>query len=172
MNIFLVGYMGSGKSTVGKQLSAILDFNFVDFDNLIEEKEAATISTIFKNKGEVYFRKQEYKYLLELFKYDNRVVSLGGGTPCYGNNMERIKAHDNVVTVYLKAKIPTLVDRLILEREKRPLITHIEERDSLTEFVGKHLFERSEFYLKSDLVIDVDDLSPEEVVSQIVASLF
>ncbi|RSK39362.1 shikimate kinase [Mangrovimonas spongiae] len=172
MNIFLVGYMGSGKSTIGKQLSAILDFNFLDFDNLIEEKEDAIISTIFKNKGEVYFRKQEYKYLLELFKYDNHVVSLGGGTPCYGHNMEQIKAQDNVVTVYLKAKIPTLVDRLILEKEKRPLISHIDDRASLTEFVGKHLFERSKFYLKSDLVIDVDDLSPEKVVNQIVALLF
>ena len=92
MKIVLSGYMASGKSAVGQQLSDKLNIKFIDLDFYIETGEAASITSIFKTKGEIYFRKKESEYLQELLDLNNDcIISLGGGTPCYGNNMELIK---------------------------------------------------------------------------------
>ena len=85
--------MGSGKSTLGKILAQEQEMNFIDFDHFLEEKEGKSIAKIFEERGEIYFRKKESEYLNELLQgYDNTIISLGGGTPCYGDAMERIKA--------------------------------------------------------------------------------
>lgn len=172
MTIILIGYMGSGKSTIGKQLSKVLKFDYVDLDTYIEEKEGLSIPQLFKDKGEIYFRKIESHYLKDVIKLDNTVVSLGGGTPCYGNNMQLIKSADNAKSIYLKASIPTLVERLQKDKQSRPLIHHLKTDEELTEFIGKHLFERSHFYSQSDLTKIIDKKSIAVIVEEIVMDLF
>ena len=172
MNVFLIGYMGSGKSSVGKKLSEILHYDYLDLDDYIQENENKTIAEIFKNKGEIYFRKIESNCLLEIeTKKSNTIISLGGGTPCYGKNMEVIKNSKNSKSIYLKASIVNLANRLLLEKDKRPLISHINDIEVLKEFIGKHLFERSPYYNQSDIVINTDQKSLDEVVETIIAEL-
>lgn len=172
MNVILIGYMGSGKSSVGRKLSEVLQYDYLDLDDYIQQQEGKTITEIFKNRGEIYFRKVESKYLKELISSkDNTIISLGGGTPCYGNNMEAIRSSNNTLSIYLKTSIAILSDRLILEKEKRPLISHLKDKDELIEFIGKHLFERSAYYSQSDIIINTDQKSLDEVVEMIVARL-
>lgn len=172
MNIILIGYMGSGKSAVGKKLSDVLGYGFVDFDDYIQKKEGKTIKEIFNGRGEFYFRKMESKYVQEVLSYPNSVISLGGGTPCYGNNMNIIKSLENTSTVFLKTSVPTLSERLFPERNQRPLISQIESKESLAEFIAKHLFERTPYYSKSDITIKTDDKTIDEIVESIVSKLF
>jgi shikimate kinase len=172
MVIILIGYMGSGKSTIGKNLSNILKFNYVDLDAYIQDKEGQSISELFSSKGEIYFRKIEGHYLEDVLAKCNTVLALGGGTPCYGNNMQTIKMANNSKSIYLKTSIPELVNRLSKEKSKRPLISHLQTTEDLTEFVGKHLFERSVFYHQADVTIVVDHKSINEIVEQIVMELF
>lgn len=172
MNIVLVGYMGSGKSVVGKNLSELLDYVFVDLDDYVETQENSTIPEIFETKGEIYFRKMEHVYLQTLLKRNNLILSLGGGTPCYGGNMDLILQDENVQSIYLKCSIPTLVKRLKTEKSTRPLISHLQTDEALTEFIGKHLFERSFFYSQSHHVILTDDKPVTHIIQEIMATLF
>lgn len=173
MIIILIGYMGSGKSTVGKKLSKIVGFDFIDLDSYIEEKEGKKISELFRSKGEIYFRKVESQYLNTLLELkSNTVLALGGGTPCYGDNMKNIVNHETVKSVYLKATLLQLTDRLEKEKSKRPLIAHLKDKDAITEFIGKHLFERSFFYNQSAMTISVDNQTVDEIVASIVLELF
>jgi shikimate kinase len=174
MNIYLLGYMGSGKSTVGRQLAAHIGFDFIDFDAYICEKEQMTIPEIFKNKGEIYFRKIEAIYLKTLLKdtHGKSVISLGGGTPCYGNAMDLLKASGHA-TIYLNLHFQTLSKRLWEERASRPLVAAIDSYDALEDFVRKHLFERSFYYNQAGTVIKVGPATEiDEVVEEIVARLF
>lgn len=164
--------MGSGKSSVGKKLSEILNFEFFDLDDYIQQKEGKTITDIFNLKGEIYFRKIESKYLDEIIASKSRsIISLGGGTPCYGHNMEIIKKSKITKSIYLKASIPNLVNRLFSEKDHRPLISHIKSKAELKEFIGKHLFERSMYYNQSDIIINTDQKSVDDVVEAIILQL-
>ncbi|MCK0158544.1 AAA family ATPase [Cellulophaga sp. F20128] len=170
MQIVLVGYMGSGKSTVGKELSKRLKINFLDLDNYIEEKYEMPISEIFSTKGEIFFRKSETECLKEVFELnDNIILSTGGGTPCYGENME-VMLQNSPNVFYLNVSIPELVSRLQKEKEHRPLIAKIPDGD-LPEFIGKHLFERSFFYTKAQHTIKVQQKGAMEIVKEVVAKL-
>ncbi|MBT8297530.1 MAG: shikimate kinase [Maribacter sp.] len=162
--------MGSGKSTIGKLLADNLDYKFIDLDAYIERSEKMEIPQIFKSKGEIYFRKKEFEYLNEILNTkDDFVLSTGGGTPCYGENMLAIlKATPNVF--YLKVSIALLINRLIEEKEQRPLISSI-PNEELPEFIGKHLFERSYFYSQANHQLLCDDTSQEELVLEIEARL-
>lgn len=160
--IVLIGYMGSGKSTVGKVLAKELNMDFIDYDTYIENKESLSIPEIFKQKGEVYFRKKEAQYLSELLSDDpNAVISLGGGTPCFGSNMQTIiTSTPNVF--YLKLSVEMLIERLLPEKAYRPLIKDIANED-LSEFIRKHLFERNFYYLQAPHILNVIEQSPEEL---------
>ncbi|WCM41889.1 shikimate kinase [Flavobacterium sp. CBA20B-1] len=139
--IILVGYMGSGKTTVGKKLGVELAIPFIDLDHFIEDKEQLTINEIFKQKGEVYFRKAEQFWFNELLNTNEQfVLSLGGGTPCYANNHLKLQ-DDRVQSFYLKTNVSTLVERL--KNSNRPLLQNI---DDLTTYIAQHLFERNYFY--------------------------
>ena len=166
MKIVLVGYMGSGKTTIGKLLSNKLKISFLDLDEVIEQGLEDSISNIFNGKGEIFFRKKEHEYLIDvLSKKEKLILSTGGGTPCYSGNMETmLTLADHVF--YLKVSIPGLVKRLLLEKEHRPLIKNIDNGD-LPEFIGKHLFERNNFYLKANHIIECDDKDPESLVAEI-----
>lgn len=167
-----MGYMGSGKSLIGLHLSNNLDYNFVDLDNYIELEEEKSISEIFKTKGEIYFRKKESEYLKKIIsEKNNLVLSLGGGTPCYANNLELVLNSDEVNTFYLKTSIPELVKRLWLEKSKRPVISHLKSDDEFTEFIGKHLFERSPYYSQANYVVDTDKKSKDKIVEEIILKL-
>ncbi len=163
--------MGSGKSVVGKRLAALLGYKYLDLDHYIEKKEEALISDIFKEKGEIYFRNIEGHYLRELLESEKKcVLATGGGTPCYANNMEYIKKHPGL-SVYLRTSIKTLITRLKEEKTHRPLIKNIKDAD-LNEFIAKHLFERRTFYEKAHLIVNTDNKSVNNIVSDIIVQLF
>jgi shikimate kinase len=173
MKLILLGYMGSGKSIVGSQLANTLSYSFQDLDKIIEEKELCSISQLFKDKGEIYFRNKETKLLLDLLQSKTSLVlSTGGGTPCYGSNMDKLLEHEEVITIYLKASILTLTDRLFKEKKKRPIIDHLKTKNELKEFIGKHLFERAQVYERSQITIYTEDLSVSEISAKIIAKLF
>ncbi len=172
MIVVLMGYMGSGKSTIGKELATLLNFNFLDLDDYIVDKEKTSVSDIFKTKGEIYFRKKETEYLSELLDSSkNIVLAVGGGTPCYGKNIEVLSENSNVALFYLKLSIPFLSKRLFKEREKRPLISHLNSEDDLLEFIGKHLFERVQYYSQAEYTITTDNKSQQDVLEDILMRL-
>ena len=170
MKIVLVGYMGSGKSTIGRLLSKKLNINFIDLDDYIERQLEKSISTIFEEHGEIYFRKMEHNFVKELMsKKDSFILSTGGGTPCYSQNMEVINSK-SINVFYLKLSIAALVERLTLEKEHRPLIKNIETAE-MPEFIGKHLFERSYYYQQATNSISCDNKTPDQVVEEIIGRL-
>ena len=170
MKIIVLGYMASGKSTIGKEVSKKLDMNFIDLDVYISEQEKKSISEIFKIKGEIYFRKIENLYLKELLNNEGEfVLSLGGGTPCYANNMELIQS-SKAKSIYIQASIPTLVTRLIKEKSTRPLVADL-ENEKITEFVAKHLFERRFFYEQAAIIMNTENKSIQEIVLEINSAL-
>ncbi|MDO5636469.1 MAG: shikimate kinase [Myroides sp.] len=161
--IILVGYMGSGKTTIGKELADNLQIPFIDLDQYIEVKEQLKITDIFDKKGEVYFRKKEHMYLKELMeRTENFVLSLGGGTPCYANNHLYLQSKD-VESIYLKASITTLENRLTISTN-RPLLKHV---TNLKEYIAQHLFERNYFYNFSQHTIVIDNKDTEIIVDEI-----
>ncbi|SEL84879.1 shikimate kinase [Aquimarina amphilecti] len=173
MNIILLGYMGCGKSSIGRDLASKLEMQCLDLDDFIEDQEKKSIAQIFADKGEIYFRKKENEYLKQVLETkNNHIISLGGGTPCFAGNIEIIKENTNVKSVYLKTSLEELVDRLYQEKEKRPLIAHISSRDDLKDFVRKHLFERSFYYNQAEYIISTDDRTIGEVTNEIQNTLF
>ena len=167
MKIVLLGYMASGKSSIGKRLAKYLSLNFIDLDDYIIEKEKMTVATIFKTKGEIYFRKIENLYLQEvLANNDDFILSLGGGTPCYSNNMEVIHDFEDIKSIYLQGSITTLVKRLIKKKAKRPLIAELGD-DKIPEFVAKHLFERRFYYEQAKMTIKIDGKKKKEVSKEL-----
>ncbi len=163
-----MGYMGSGKSAVAQELAKIINLPVMDMDAFITQTENSSIETIFKTKGEIYFRKLERKCLLDMLNNDRQLIlSLGGGTPCYGNNMEVIKTNPETQTIYLSASPETLTTRLLDEKEHRPVIAHIDTEEALLDFVRKHLFERNFYYNQADLIIKTDGKSLKEIAEEI-----
>lgn len=170
MRIVLLGYMASGKSSIGKRIAKSLNISFIDLDDYIIEKENQSIADIFSNKGEIYFRKIEHLYLKEILENEkNFILSLGGGTPCYANNMEFIK-NNKATSIYLQGNVLTLVERLIKKKAKRPLIASLSD-EQIPEFVAKHLFERRAFYELAEITFKIDQKKKKEVAKEIEASL-
>lgn len=164
--VILIGYMGSGKSVVAQKLSQKIDFEYLELDKLIEEKENKSIAEIFKSKGELYFRKVENQLFKEVLSNKNDfVISTGGGTPCYFDNHVLLNSED-CIAVYLKASIETLYNRLLDEKDKRPLISELNASE-MKEFIAKHLFERSYFYNQATYKVNVDDKNVDEIVLEI-----
>ncbi|MBZ9777297.1 shikimate kinase [Psychroflexus sp. CAK8W] len=172
MKVVLLGYMGVGKSTLGRVLADSLKFIFFDLDTYIENKEGLSIPELFKTKGEIYFRKQESYYLKEILSRDvDIVLSLGGGTPVYGNNMKEIVGASNTISVYLKLQLNELVSKLYHQKLKRPLIAHYQDESEFEEFVRKHLFERQQFYFLADHVLDLTGKNVNESLSELLGLL-
>jgi shikimate kinase len=168
--IILLGYMGCGKSTIAKRLSKITQIPFVDLDKCIEDKMDLSINQIFEAKGEVYFRKLEREVFIELLNAPEKmIIGLGGGTPCYANNHELLKGV-NVISIYLKASIETLFERLVFNKSKRPLIADKNE-DEMKEFIAKHLFDRSFYYNQAQYKVIVDGKTIDETIADIVVLL-
>jgi shikimate kinase len=166
MLIVLLGYMGSGKSAIGKALSEHLNLPFTDLDTRIEIAEGKSIPEIFKTRGELFFRRREHELLKELLNAgEDCVLSLGGGTPAYAGNMDLI-IEKTPNTFYLQHSIPSLVSRLEKERGERPIIAHLQDSD-LYEFIGKHLFDRIPFYSLAAHTLPCDGKPLGTVVAEI-----
>ncbi|MEZ7516645.1 shikimate kinase [Flavobacterium frigidarium] len=164
--IVLLGYMGCGKSTIAKSLSQKKQIPFVDLDEYIEKKANLSVKDIFEQLGEIKFRRMEHEAFVELLQSEEFVIiGLGGGTPCYANN-HLLLAADNVVSIYLKASINTLFNRLSPNKSKRPLIAHMDD-EQMKEFIAMHLFERSYFYNQAQHVISLDEKTITETVIDI-----
>ena len=159
--------MASGKSSIGKKLAKKRHVSFVDLDDYITNKEKLNIPDIFQTKGEIYFRKIEAKYLDELLhRKDDFILAVGGGTPCYGQNMNII--NNGSTSIYLKSSIQTIYGKLskLKNKQKRPLISSIANKD-LKEFIAKHLFERSRFYEQANYIVTTDNKSKKEIIEEI-----
>ena len=170
MKIILVGYMTSGKSTIGKLISEELNIPFYDLDHLIETKLNLKINEIFDQKGELFFRKKEREILIDfLNSTENYILALGGGTPCYYDNFELYQLV-NIHSIYLKASIATLVNRLQSQKATRPLVSRF-TNEELQEFVAKHLFERNYFYNQVNTIVSVDKKKELEIVTEIISKL-
>jgi shikimate kinase len=146
MRYFLIGFMGSGKSKVGKIVAEQFHLKYIDLDEFIEESEQRSISDIFNNSGETYFRELEQQYLKEIIKEDNILVSTGGGTPTFHN---LIKTMNEVgETIYLQCCPEILFKRLHENKEKRPMISELSDK-SLKRYIENKIEERKIFYTKA-----------------------
>ncbi len=168
MIVFLIGFMGSGKTTIGKKLANKLKFDFIDLDAEIENDSQLSITNIFNQKGEPYFRNLEQQKLVELCARKNLVLSCGGGTPCFNNNMELMNSTG--LTLYLQLSPEALFSRLILSQEKRPLISNLNEAE-LLEFIKLKLKERAAYYLKSNLIVNGLSLNMQELTKTILTQI-
>ena len=166
--IVLIGYMGCGKTTVAKHLAKKMSIDHIDLDTEIEKSEKLSIPKLFKKYNEIIFRKIEKRKLLDILDCKtNCVISVGGGTPCYFDNMKRICSKTKNV-FYLKTSNEILANRLFLSRNKRPLITKIRTIEKLKEFIAKHIFERSSFYQLSHHIIITNDKSIDQISKEII----
>jgi len=164
MLIYLIGYMGSGKTTVGKKLAARLCYSFLDLDKKIENKYKITIPNLFTKYDEETFRKLEQETLHDTINLTNTVISTGGGTPCFYDNMELI--NKNGLSVYLKMHPKSLYERLIKSKKKRPLLAN-KSPEEIMEYIGKQVSERESFYLQSNLVIKGESMDISKLVESI-----
>ena len=168
--IVLLGYMGCGKSTIAEKLSSLIQIPFVDLDKSIEMKANSSISQIFESFGEVYFRKLEHDVFVELLTTpEKQIIGLGGGTPCYANNHELLN-EEGVISIYLKASVATLFNRLAHNKSKRPIIA-AKSDEELQEFIAKHLFDRNYYYNQAMYKIVVDGKTIDETVADIMSIL-
>ncbi len=163
--IVLLGYMASGKSTIGKALAENRDIRFIDLDHYIAEEEKLDIAEIFNRKGEAYFREKELYYIKQVLQEkDPFVLALGGGTPQVAGVMEVIK--EQSLSIYLKASPETLYNRLAPLPVERPLLTHITP-DFLQDYIALHLKERAPFYEQAEIMLNIDDREVDEIVEMI-----
>ena len=160
--------MGSGKSFFGNLLANELNIPNLDLDCFLEEKEMIKIDDIFKESGESYFRKQENKYLLELInRTDKYIISCGGGTPVFFNNMK--KMNSNGITIYLKRNSDFLYNYLLNSKQKRPVFDSLLSKENFL----IHFRKREFFYLKSKLIIHCDNFfSTKEIIENIKSQLY
>lgn len=150
MKIFLVGFMGSGKTTLGKRLAAKLNWNFIDLDKLIEQHTGLKIPDYFKTHGETLFREME-RVVLQTGNYpENTIIATGGGAPCYFDNMDWMKTQG--IVVYISLSPADLAVRLERSEEERPVLQG-HKGEALVSFIAGKLSEREPHYLRADLIL-------------------
>lgn len=163
MLIYLIGYMGSGKSRYGKAAAKALGYNYLDLDKMIEQKTCLSIDEIFITHGESVFRSIEQDLLTQTMPATPTIMSTGGGTPCNEQNIRLMKSRGRII--YLKLHPTSLALRLLGARDVRPIIRpHLP--DPLA-FVTQHLAERESWYLQADMVVKGEDLTGQKLASYI-----
>lgn len=167
MRIYLLGYMGCGKSTFGPKLASVLHLPFYDLDDVFEEHFKISISDFFTKYGEEHFRKIESSLLRELSLQDDFILATGGGTPCFNRNMEFMISRG--ITVYIQLSPQDLAQRLLISPKRRPVLKKFTE-ENFGEHLAEHLSERGKFYLQSQLIIDGNSPDPEEIAQTILHS--
>ncbi|TAL46124.1 MAG: shikimate kinase [Chitinophagaceae bacterium] len=165
MKIFLIGFMGAGKTYWGKQLSHKLQIPFFDLDELIVASEGKEINEIFANEGEEYFRLLEKDTLHIITEsHDSFVMATGGGTPCYFNNIEYMNRSGT--SIWINIPMDTLFERLLKEKDSRPLLKNLND-NQLKGFIIKKFSDRKIFYQQADVIIDEDNKTIEKIVEKI-----
>jgi shikimate kinase len=149
--VYIIGFMGSGKSTAGKKLASLLGWSFIDLDKKIEESAGMTISEIFAQHGETYFRNIESELLKSLKSESDTVISTGGGTPCHADNMDFML--ESGMTLYLKLTPGQLKNRLSESTAERPLIKGM-DKDELLEFIKEKLVFRENWYNRAGIIVE------------------
>lgn len=164
VRVYLIGYMGSGKSRTGGEAAAKMDWHFTDMDDLFEEKYRISVLDFFEKYDENSFRNIERKLLHETILQDNMIIATGGGTPCFFDNMDFI--NKNGSSIYLKPDIALLINRLRIVRKKRPLLKDV-KLENLPEFIHQQIAERELYYSKAHFTIEGSAISAEKIVSLI-----
>ena len=163
MKVFLLGFMGAGKTSIGKKLAKKLGFSFIDLDKTIEEKCGKSVSLIFAENGEADFREKEATILRNITNdKTSAVVSLGGGTPCYHRNMELVNSSG--ISIYIKLSNQSIFNRLKNAKVNRPLIKNMDD-NSLHEFIVTKVKEREVFYNQADYIVKGESLKVESLMS-------
>ena len=168
MILFLVGFMGCGKSTAGRRLADRLGFDFVDLDEAITEYVGMSINEMFARYGESEFRKIESKLLDEIDSVQDTVVATGGGTPCFNNNIDKMKNYGLVI--YFRLSEKCLFERLKHGRAWRPKIAALDDIQ-LEDFIKRSMEEREKYYSQAQIVVDCDGKYFDEVVDTTVNAL-
>lgn len=164
MKIYLIGYMASGKTNLGKEMAAVSGMPMVDMDDLFEEKYRLSITEFFEKYGEPVFRRLEHGILEDTFLMDDVIIATGGGTPCFFDNMDLIL--QSGVSVYLKAPVEVLLSRLRGIRKKRPLLKEVSEEE-LEAFITGQIREREPYYLRAEYVVEGPDIDAGELLKKI-----
>jgi len=159
--IYLIGFMGAGKTTVGRRLAAAIGYRFIDLDDYFEERYKIDIHTFFDKYGEQLFRSLEHERLMKTFDMKNVVVATGGGTPCYFDSMGKI--NKNGTSIYLEMTPAAIASRLADAVRKRPLVEGKSGED-MVGYVDEKLAERLEFYKKANLTVDGRDVDIKELI--------
>ncbi len=160
--IFLIGFMGAGKSTVGKRLARKMDRSFLDTDQLIEKEFDCTITSFFEQYGEPHFRQVENNILNQLIaREDHPIIAAGGGLPCYHDNMELMNKHG--ITIYLHRPVKELFQRLRQNKHKRPLINQKSDEE-LLEFIEQMLSDREHFYKKANIIANRNQQQADNLI--------
>ena len=162
--IYLIGYMGSGKTTLAKKLSKRLQLPFLDTDFEIEKKENKSISDIFKDEGELHFRILETEFLTQI--KNNAIIACGGGIPMHNDNMSIINKKG--ISIYLKASAKNLASRLKNEKQHRPLITNKPD-EKLEDYIKEDLQNRSSYYTLSHHTVSVNNKTEDELLREVYA---
>lgn len=160
--LYLIGFMGVGKTTIGKQIAAFNKVVFIDTDSQIEKETSKSIKEIFETDGEIAFRKLETDTIRSINR--KAIIACGGGLPAHNNNIEYLKHKGTVI--YLKASTETLIKRLEKNKNKRPLISNL-TTDKRLEFIRKILKEREKTYKQADYTIETDNKTVKEVLREI-----
>jgi shikimate kinase len=160
MKIFLIGFMGCGKTTWSKKLAAYLGYEFIDLDHVLQDKVGMTIAEYFATHGEDSFRKLESSILKETDYPENIVISTGGGLPCFFDNLQWMNAHGK--TLYIKLSPKTLAERLENAKTERPILRG-KHGDELVAFIAEKLAEREGFYMQAGHIVSGIDLSVEKI---------
>jgi shikimate kinase len=163
-NVVLIGFMGTGKTCIGRLLAGRLRRPFVDVDKKIERESGMTIPEMFAQHGEAYFRRKEQEVIFRVSRYRNAVISTGGGVVLFPENMNRLRA--NGIVISLTASVETILERTG-RRNTRPLLNHPDR----AEMIARLLAERAERYKEADLIISTEHSSPHQTVEKIIAFL-
>ena len=150
--IFLIGFMGSGKSTLGKNLAETLNYDFIDSDLWIEKEQGISIDSIFSSKGEAFFRELELKFIQNLNQFNPTIIATGGGLPCFNGNIEKLKEIGMVI--YLKVSPEIIFERIKFD-DRRPLLNKQDDHEKI-DFIQNKLKERNVFYLQAHFTIDAN----------------
>jgi shikimate kinase len=155
LHIFLIGFMGSGKTYWGNHWSKRSGLPYFDIDEMVEEEQKKTIAKIFAEDGEDHFRDLETAALRRFAEKGNAIVASGGGTPCYNDNISWM--NNNGTSVYLRSSAENILKRLVSEKQKRPLIKNLQD-DELLFYIKEKIKERELFYNRAKIILNVDDL--------------
>jgi len=166
--VYIIGFMGSGKTTAGKKLATALGWSFVDLDNKIEEEAGKTIPELFKEYGEEYFRNTETKVLKNLKCQADTVISTGGGAPCHSDNMNFM--NDTGLTIYLKLTPAQLCSRLSGSEGERPLIKNLDS-ENLLAFIKEKLSDRERWYTMAAITVGGIDLDISALHASVISAL-